>query len=200
MEKRYIFGVDLDGVCADFYEGIRPLAAQWLGVPEDTLIRDVDYGLSAWGIPDAPGGYKKFHQFCITQRDLFSRLKPIDHCPQVMRRLSDRGVHIRIITHRLYIKYFHKQAVMQTIDWLEYWGIPYWDICFLGQKTHVGADIYIDDAEKNITELSQAGQKVIIFSNSTNLHLKGLRAGTWEEVEHIVMEDFNAKEFNGRSV
>ncbi len=27
----FIFGVDLDGVCADFYEGIRPMAAEWLG-------------------------------------------------------------------------------------------------------------------------------------------------------------------------
>ncbi len=186
MERRFIFGVDLDGVCADFYGGIRPLAAQWLGVEEHALTDEVDYGLSAWGIPDAPGGYRKFHQFCVTQRDLFSRLEPMSGCPQVMRRLSDAGVHIRIITHRLFIKYFHKQAITQTIDWLEYYGIPYWDICFLGQKTHVGAHIYIDDAPKNIEQLRQAGDQVIIYTNSTNRHLDGLRADNWDTVEEIV--------------
>lgn len=188
MERRFIFGVDLDGVCADFYGGIRPLAAEWLGVEEHTLPQSVDYGLSKWGIPDAPGGYPKFHQFCVTQRDLFSRLKTMDRCPQVMRRLSDGGVHIRIITHRLFIKYFHKQAITQTIDWLEYHGIPYWDICFLGQKTHVGAHIYIDDAPVNIEQLRAAGEQVIMFSNSTNSHLEGLRADNWDEVEAIVMK------------
>ena len=191
-DEKYIFGVDLDGVCADFYAGIRPLAAEWLGVPEASLPHDVSYGLEEWGFATAPGGYRKFHQFCVTQRNLFSILEPVTHCPQVMRNLSEAGVHIRIITHRLFVRYFHKQAISQTIDWLEKHGIPYWDLCFLEQKTHVGANLYIDDAEKNILALRQNGQKVITFTNSTNRHLAGLRADTWEEVEALVLGDLEA--------
>ena len=31
-ERSFVFGVDLDGVVADFYGGLRPIAAEWLGV------------------------------------------------------------------------------------------------------------------------------------------------------------------------
>ena len=57
----FIFGVDLDGVCADFYAGIRPIAAEWLGVDEGSLATEVSYGLPEWRIDDAPGGYLDFH-------------------------------------------------------------------------------------------------------------------------------------------
>ncbi len=191
MDK-FILGVDLDGVCADFYDGIRPLAAEWLGVDEASLTRNVSYGLNEWGIADAPGGYDDFHRFAVTQRDLFTSLKPIHRCPQVMRRLSKEGVHIRIITHRLFIKYFHKQAIYQTVEWLDQHAIPYWDLCFLQQKADVGAHLYIDDSEKYIRMLVDAGHETIIFTNSTNRHLPGLRANTWLEVEEIVMKKLEA--------
>ncbi len=186
----YIFGVDLDGVCADFYEGIRPIAAEWMGVEEKLLVRNVSYGLPEWGIPEAPGAYLDFHKFAVTQRQLFSRLEVMPGCPQVLRKLSKEKVRIRIITHRLFIKYFHKQAVSQTIDWLETHGIPYWDLCFMQHKTDVGAHIYIEDSEKNIKEYERAGKKVIIFSNSTNMHIEGLRVHKWEDVYQIVMDDY----------
>ena len=31
-DRSFVFGVDLDGVVADFYGGLRPIAAEWLGV------------------------------------------------------------------------------------------------------------------------------------------------------------------------
>ena len=31
-DRRFVLGVDLDGVCADFYGGLKPVAAEWLGV------------------------------------------------------------------------------------------------------------------------------------------------------------------------
>ena len=135
----YILGVDLDGVCADFYAGVRPIAAEWLGVEENTLTSNPSYGFPEWGIEEAPGGYPDFHKFAVTQRDLFKRLVPLPGCPRSLRRISKEGVRIRIITHRLFIKYFHKQAISQTIDWLDHHGIPYWDLCFMRHKTHVGA-------------------------------------------------------------
>jgi hypothetical protein len=36
----FIPGVDLARVCADFYVGIRPIAAEWLGVEETSLTAD----------------------------------------------------------------------------------------------------------------------------------------------------------------
>lgn len=186
----FILGVDLDGVCADFYAGVRPIAAEWLGVSEDDLTPTPSYGFPEWGIDKAPGGYLDFHKFAVTQRGLFTRLVPIAGCPQALRRLSKEGARIRIITHRLFVKYFHKQAIAQTIDWLDYHGIPYWDLCFMQHKTHVGANLYIEDSEKHILEYRSAGSEVIIFSNSTNLHMDGLRANRWSEAEDLVRARF----------
>ena len=190
ISSEFIFGVDLDGVCADFYAGIRPIAAEWLGVELDSLPTDVSYGLSEWGIPSAPGGYLDFHKFAVTQRNLFRELSPISDCPQVLRRLSKQGLRIRIITHRLYIKHFHKQAVNQTIEWLDNHGIPYWDLCFMQHKTHVGANLYIEDSEKHIVDYRKSNSDVIIYTNSTNSHMPGLRANSWKEVEAIALEHY----------
>jgi hypothetical protein len=52
-----------------------------------------------------------------------------------LRKLSDEGYRIRIITHRLFIHYFHGMAVQQTIEWLDQYGIPYWDLCFMKNET-----------------------------------------------------------------
>jgi 5'(3')-deoxyribonucleotidase len=186
----FILGVDLDGVCADFYSGIRAIAAEWLGVTEASLPAEVSYGLLEWGLDAAPGGYLDFHKFAVTQRDLFRILRPIAGCPQALRHLSKDGVRIRIITHRLFIKYFHKQAISQTIEWLDFYGIPYWDLCFMQHKTEVGANLYIEDSEKHILQYRKAGSEAIIFTNSTNRHLPGLRADNWTEAEGIVLERF----------
>lgn len=189
----FIFGVDLDGVCADFYEGIRPLAAEWLGVEERTLTREVSYGLQEWGIDKAPGGYLDFHKWAVTQRGLFTALKPMAGCAQALRVLSKEGLHIRIITHRLFIKYFHRQAVSQTIDWLDHHGMPYWDLCFLQHKNHVGTHLSIDDAEKNILALRAAGHECIIFTNPTNRHVPGgPRAHDWRDVQSLALARFHA--------
>jgi hypothetical protein len=55
-------------------------------------------------------------------------------------------------------------------------------------KTHVGANLYLEDSEKHILEYRAAGSEVIIFTNSTNQHLEGLRANTWPEAEALVLE------------
>lgn len=185
----FVLGVDLDGTCADFYEGLRPIAAEWLGVDVSTLTTEVTWNLPEWGITTAPGGYRKLHQFAVTQRDLFRALKPMPGAPQVLRRLSTEGIRIRIITHRLFIKHFHRVAVQQTVDWLDGHDIPYWDLCFQADKSAVGADLYVEDSPVNVEALRQGGHPTIVFSNSTNRHLPGPRAETWAQVYDLVIEE-----------
>lgn len=50
QQKSFVFGVDLDGVVADFIEGLRPIAADWLGVKENELTREVSYGIPYWDL------------------------------------------------------------------------------------------------------------------------------------------------------
>lgn len=182
----FVLGVDLDGTCADFYTALRPIAAEWLGVSPERLTNDVSWDLPEWGVAQAPGGYLKLHHFAVTQRDLFRVMKPITGAPQVLRRLSNEGVRIRIITHRLLITNFHRIAVQQTVDWLDGHDIPYWDLCFLADKGAVGADLYVEDSPRNVELLRKEGHPTIVFSSSTNKHLPGPRADTWEEVYGMV--------------
>jgi hypothetical protein len=125
-DRRFILGVDLDGVVADFYGGLRHVAAEWLEVPVESLTTNVTFGLPEWSLNNAPGGYDALHRFAVTQRELFLNLKPIAGAAVALRRLSaEHDIRIRIITHRLFIKYFHQTAIRQTIEWLDKYDLPY---------------------------------------------------------------------------
>jgi len=187
MPDTFILGVDLDGVVGDFYGTMREIAALWLDKPVEELTRDVSYGLSEWGL-EKYGGYGRLHRFAVTQKNLFSEMKPMKNAGAVLRSLSERGIRIRIITHRLFIKHFHKTTITQTVQWLDSFDIPYWDLCFMKDKGAVGANVYIDDAPDNIESLRALGCKTIVFSNSTNKDLPGPRAENWLELEELVLE------------
>jgi len=190
--RAFVFGVDLDGTVADFYGGLRPLAAEWLGKRPDELPTEVSWGLPEWGLADAPGGYLDLHKFAVTQRELFRRLEPFPGAPLALRRLSKADVRIRIITHRLFIKYFHQIAVQQTVAWLDHHDIPYSDLCFMSDKGAVGADLYIEDSPDNIRKLRADGHPTIVFTNSTNRGIAGPRAEDWEQVTELVIEQLTS--------
>jgi 5'(3')-deoxyribonucleotidase len=188
-DARFVLGVDLDGCVADFYGYLRPIAAEWLGVAVDTLPKKVSYGLPEWNLRSKED-YEELHRFAVTQRELFRNLPAIEGAAATLRRLAyTHDIRIRIITHRLYIKYTHQAAVQQTTDWLDTHGIPYWDLCFMRDKGQVGASLYVEDSPPNIEALQRANKKVIIFSNSTNLDIEGTRANTWGELEKLVIEE-----------
>ena len=65
-----VLGVDLDGVCANFYARMREIAAEWFEKDIDAFPFAVSYGLSEWGI-HSPEEYESLHRFAVTQRNLF---------------------------------------------------------------------------------------------------------------------------------
>lgn len=184
-KPKIVIGVDLDGVCADFYGRMREIAAEWFEKPVGQLPADVSYGLKEWGVLDK-SQYESLHRFAVTQRELFSSMQMIPGARKYLRRLSDDGYRIRIITHRLFIHYFHASAVQQTVEWLDSHGIPYWDLCFMKEKEQVGADIYIEDTPDNVLQLRERGLCTICFANSTNAHIEAPRASLWEDVYTMV--------------
>lgn len=184
---RFVLGVDLDGVCADFYGGLRPIAAEWVGKPVSQLREDVTYGLPEWDL-DPFGGYGELHRFAITERQFFKNVPPMPGCPAALRRLSAQDIRIRIVTHRLFIKHFHEEAVLQTVAWLDRHGIPYWDLCFMKDKAAVGANLYLEDSPDNVRALRQAGLHTLVFTNSTNLDVEPPRADSWDEVVEYVLQ------------
>jgi 5'(3')-deoxyribonucleotidase len=168
---------------------MREIAAEWFERPVDELTEDVSYGLPEWGIdPEKPEQYQNLHRFAVTERELFKTTPMVPGARRVLRKLSDDGYRIRIITHRLYIHYFHARAVQQTIEWLDHYGLPYRDLCFMKDKDQVGADIYIEDSPTNVEKLRAQKLYTICFANSTNKDVASPRAADWEEVYHLVKE------------
>ena len=180
-----VLGVDLDGVCTDFYARLREIAAEWFEVPLRCLPKNVSYGLKEWGIT-AEDQYESLHRFAVTERGLFETAPMIPGARKYLRRLSEEGYRIRIITHRLFIQFFHETAVKQTIRWLDHYGIPYWDLCFMKDKDQVGADIYVEDNPDNLEKLRSRGLYAICLANSTNPHVGEPRARTWREVYKMI--------------
>lgn len=186
-----IIGVDLDGVCSDFYGRMREIAAEWFERPVEELTTDVSHGLPEWGVTGTEQ-YESLHRFAVTQRELFKSSPMIPGARKYLRLLSDEGARVRIITHRLFIHYFHNAAVSQTIDWLDANGIPYWDLCFMKAKEQVGADVYVEDAPANVERLREKGHFTICFANSTNKDVSAPRAENWKQVyEFIHAHDWN---------
>ena len=185
--KKIVLGVDLDGVCADFYGRMREVAAEWFEKPLHELNPDVTFGLREWGI-QSDAQYQSLHRFAVSERNLFGTVAMIPGARRVLRQLSDEKYHIRIITHRLFIYYFHAIAVQQTIEWLDHYGIPYHDLCFMKDKDQVGADIYIEDSPRNVESLRAAHHYTICFANSTNKDITDPRARDWDDVYRLIME------------
>ncbi|MCQ3813511.1 MAG: hypothetical protein KTU85_03715 [Acidimicrobiia bacterium] len=184
----FVLGVDLDGVCAEHTLGFRRIVARRLNVPEESLTLERTWNFKEWGFELED--FEDHHRYAVTQGRMFRDLDVIEGAAEALWRLSDAGVWIRIITHRLYVNWGHQIAASDTVEWLDRVRIPYRDLCFLGSKPEVEADLYIDDAPHNIEALREAGNEVIVFDQYHNRHVEGLRATNWQQAEEIVMQRF----------
>lgn len=191
--EQFILGVDLDGVVADHTRRFREILADIRGVDPETYTLERSWDFGEWGL--GPGEYAAFHRIAVMEYDMFRTMPMIEGAADALWRLSDAGVWIRIITHRLYVHWGHEKAVADTAAWLDANKIPYRDLCFLGAKPQAEANAYIDDAPHNIEELRSYGNTVIAFDQPYNRGVDGLRAADWSEVESIVTD--LATEFAG---
>lgn len=182
----FVFGVDLDGVCGDYTTAFRAVVSAELGVSIDRLPLERSWDFREWGL--TPTSFGELHQKAVLNHRIFRDMPVMQGCADALWRLSDAGVWIRIVTHRLYVNWGHATAIADTVEWLDRERIPYRDICFLGDKPEVACDAYVDDGGHNITGLRQSGNTVIAFDAPYNRNIAGLRARDWGEVEQIVLE------------
>jgi 5'-nucleotidase len=186
VSNDFILGVDLDGVCGRHTEAFRSIVARELNVEEETLPLERSWDFHEWGF--AEGDFERLHRLAVLEHRMFRDMEVMAGCAETLWRLSDAGVWIRIVTHRLYVNWGHAIALADTADWLDRSKIPYRDICFLGAKPEVQADAYIDDGPDNIISLDAAGNDVIIFDQPYNRHVEGVRAADWPMVEELVSD------------
>lgn len=182
----FVLGVDLDGVCADHSTAFRRVVALDRGIEPTELCDQQTWSYEEWDLDRAE--FERLHRDAVMEHRMFREMPVIPGAAETLWRLSDAGVWIRLITHRLYTNWGHAIAVSDTVEWLDRHGIPYRDLCFLGDKPQVEADAYVDDAPHNILGLRSSGARVITFSQPYNADLDGPRADGWSDVEQWVLE------------
>ena len=174
-------------MCGDYTAAFRAVVAAELDVEPDSLGDARSWDFAEWGI-DGPDEFDRLHRLAVLEHRMFRHMPAFPGVAESLWRLSDAGVWIRIITHRLYVNWGHAIAVADTVAWLDDTGIPYRDICFLGAKPEVDADCYVDDAVHNVEALREAGNHVIVYDAPYNRSVAGPRARSWEEVESLVLD------------
>lgn len=194
-QKPFVLCVDLDGVVADYETAFRKIVAQELGRDESELGPQVawDFSTCEWGVRDREHFFE-LHTKAVVEHRMFATMPAIEGASDTLWRLSDAGVWVRIVTHRLVVKNTHHVAVGDTVSWLQQPRedgrplIPYRDICFIGAKSDVGGDCYIDDAPHNVEALRKAGYPCLVMDCAYNRHVGGPRVKSWTEIEELVMQ------------
>ncbi len=186
----FVLGVDLDGVCADHATAFRRAVATDRGIDPSELPPQQSWDFLEWGLDRAE--FERLHRDAVVEHHMFRTMPAVPGAAETLWRLSDAGVWIRLITHRLFTNFGHAVAVADTVAWLDDQSIPYRDLCFLGAKPQVEADAYIDDAPHNIEALRAEGNEVIVFDQPYNREVAGRRARTWDEAERHVRELLSA--------
>ncbi len=183
--NEFVIGVDLDGVVADYESKLREIASDIMGLDPSRFPMATHWSLleSGWPFEDE-AHFLDIHKEAVSSHGLFRRLSPIDGASEALWRMSDAGIRIRIITHRLVVNFAHSATVSDTVNWLDDKRIPYRDICFVKDKAEVGASLYIDDSPANIAALrGVAGDSAVMaFDQMYNRHIPGLRAYNWDDI------------------
>ena len=193
MDETIVLGVDLDGVCADYEGAFRAaVVRQQQRDPVDLPPQTVMDAYSQWGFTLEQ--FEEAHRRAVLEDRMFRHMEPLPGVSEALWQLSDMGVWIRIITHRLIFNWAHEISAADTAAWLDAQQIPYRDLCFIGDKPNVGADLYVDDSPKNIVSLREAGRAAIVFDQPYNRDLPGPRARHWDEVVTLVREELDARD------
>ncbi|MEX1177146.1 MAG: hypothetical protein WEB09_01675 [Nitriliruptor sp.] len=186
LDSNLVLGVDLDAVCADYEGAFRDSVVRQMGLDPDTLLPQTRWdAYSEWGLTFEE--FEEAHRRAVIEDRMFREMEPLPGVSEALWQLSDEGVWIRIITHRLIFNGAHEVSAADTAWWLDHHRIPYRDLCFIGDKPDVGADVYIDDSPTNVASLRATGRTVLVFDQSYNRDIAGPRVHDWREVTAYVL-------------
>jgi len=192
MDNKFIIGVDLDGVCGQYFDALRKYIGAKNGIPPEKIENiypdQTTYDMIEW--PDFERNFVKYHADAV-ENGLFANMEPVPGASETLWKLNESGYHLRIITSRFVRHGQNGQVISDTAFWLDRNQIPYRDIMFVKDKADVYADLYIDDSPENVLKLNEAGRTVIIFDAPYNRSLAGYRAHSWNEVDALIPQLLN---------
>lgn len=188
MGRSLRIGVDLDGPVYDFVGDTAEVVAAHRGVDSSTLppatVWDffTDWGLNAeefWKIVDVG----------IADGRVWRHGEPIAGSVEAIRALRKAGHTIHIVTSR------RAGSETSTILWLAEVGIEYDSLTFSVDKTIVHTDVFIDDYDKNLDALAEAGIVAIRYDAPYNAHAtQHQTVKSWDEFVGFIEFVDNADE------
>lgn len=190
--ENLIVGVDIDEVVARYVKGLRGHLALTQGLTAEEameLYPEIDtYEFNNWG-PEFVKNFRQIHGDAV-DNGLYAELEAYPHASEVLWKLSDEGYHLRIITSRFVNKLQHFRVMADTGLFLDRQNIPFRDVAFTSHKTEIYADVYLDDAPKNISAFQEKGSNVIIFDKEYNRQFEGDRVTNWLELDTLIHEKY----------
>jgi|SaaInlStandDraft_1057018.scaffolds.fasta_scaffold16379_6 5'-nucleotidase len=191
----FILCIDLDGPVAEYTKAIRQATAERTGVPVEQIGPQTAwefYKSEGWPISNREE-YMQIHNQAVDD-GMFRSMKVVEGASDALWELSEEGIHVRVVTHRLINKWSHARVVADTVEWLQASRpdgrptIPYRDICFLSQKFDLAGDVLVEDSPANLEGVKAAKDRnlpapyPIIYDTPYNRHVDGVRAKTWDEI------------------
>lgn len=178
-KKPFVLGLDLDGVVGDYVSALRNVVSLEKGLDPKDMSEPVEFNMSkaaGWSIKDT-AEYFSLHQMGVRKYRIYRDLPVLEDAVEALKLISEAGVRIKVVTHRLLTKGDHNIVIGDTSEWLEKNNIPFSDICFVEDKAAVNADVYIEDAPHNITALqNELGvSRVLIYDQLYNRGVEGVR-------------------------
>lgn len=168
-----ILDVDLDGVCANYSAGLKQYLIDTHQLDPHAHVETNQYTFTkqdGWPFDNADD-YLNAHTNA-ERHHLYRHLPMIEHANTGLKRLAENGVHIRIVTHRLFVSHMHRLVVSDTAHWLDAHNIPYMSLCFTSLKDTLHATAHIDDAPHNIETLIKQREHVVVFDQPYNRDIK----------------------------
>ena len=162
-------GIDVDGVLADLIPTLKKSAAEIKQCSPEDFAAPIDWEFSNWEI-DLTDLFCHAHE----HYDLFATAPPIPGSKDALQQLADQGARLIVITRRgVYVPAGTepRQAgaalpiVSKTASWLSENEYPVHEVCFVGDKTLVSVDAYIDDAPGIVQECVEANKPAVLFTH-----------------------------------
>lgn len=178
-KEPYVLGLDLDNTVADYTDGLRNYMITRYGYTVDDLPEPVNYSFARTPWPfESTADYIDTHMAAVAD-GLYRHLEPLEGAIEAIHALKDEGVHVHVVTHRLMRNKTYQRVVADTVEWLDYVGLPYHSLGFTGQKERIRAHSYAEDAPENIEAIRASGLKVFTYDRLYNQPLAGERIHTW---------------------
>lgn len=176
-------GIDIDDVLFPWYAGAhRACEAAGItnGVTPRTWTPSDEYGCSLQDWLDVLAA--------VTLDGTLYGGEPYPGAADALTRLHDAGHTIHLVTARGFLQ--HGNLIKrQTVDWLDRYAIPHDTLTFSKDKTLVPVDVFADDSERNVRQLTAAGTPVCLIEAEHNGHvIHEWRAATITDFVNDVLE------------